>query len=75
MLADSKGRKLVVGMTVLAGVCCYTWAFLFFYFHKSLPFGLIYVFPLFLWFGGGGFVAGSIITAIASDVVPSDESR
>jgi MFS family permease len=75
MLADSKGRKLVVGMTVVAAFFCYLWLFCVLYFYKTLHFALIYVFPMFLWVGGGAYVAGSVITAIAADVVPSEESR
>ncbi|KIW04569.1 hypothetical protein, variant 1 [Verruconis gallopava] len=75
MLADRIGRKSVVGMTVFAAFCCYVWSFCVLYFYKTLPFALIYVYPLFLWFGGGGYVAGSIITAIAAEVVPSEDSR
>jgi MFS family permease len=75
MLADSMGRKPVVGMTVFAAFCCYTWSFCVFYFYNTLPFALIYVYPIFLWIGGGAYVAGSIITAIAADVVPSEEAR
>ena len=75
MLADKKGRKFVVGLTVGAAVACYIWSFCILYFYNTLPFSLIYTYPLLLWIGGGGFVAGSIITAIASEVVPSDEAR
>jgi hypothetical protein len=75
MLADKKGRKFVVGLTVGAGFFCYLWSFCVLYFYNTLPFGLIYTYPLILWIGGGGFVAGSIITAIAAEVVPSEEAR
>ena len=75
MLADKKGRKFVVGLTVTAIVLCYIWSFCILYFYNTLPLGLIYKYPLLLWIGGGGFVAGSIITAIASEVVPNDEAR
>lgn len=75
MLADKKGRKFVVGLTVGAAFACYAWSFAILYLYNTLPFGLIYTFPLLLWIGGGSFVAGSIITAIAAEVVPIDEAR
>jgi hypothetical protein len=48
--------------------------FLVFFFKGAIPFWTIYVYPQFLYLGGGGFVLGAVTMAIVADIIPN-ESR
>lgn len=74
MLADKKGRKLVIALVIIGAWGYYAWTLMVLYFYNTFPFWTVYFSAAFLWLGGGGFVIASLISAIIADVV-SDEAR
>ena len=72
ILADTYGR-IIVSFTGIVGVSLgYLWLFAVLYFYETLPFGLIYAYPLFFCIGGGTPVITALILAIITDVSPKE---
>jgi len=72
MLADRKGRKLVIALVIVGALGYYSWFFMVLYFYNTFPFWVIYFGSGFLWLGGGGFVIAAVISAVIADVVSSE---
>ncbi|KAM0227134.1 hypothetical protein ACHAP5_012239, partial [Fusarium lateritium] len=70
VLADSKGRRLVTGLSLLGFVLRDLWAFAVLYFHKVFPVRAVYAAPAFLVLGGGSTVISPMIMAIIAAAVP-----
>ncbi|KAF4435233.1 MFS transporter [Fusarium acutatum] len=74
VLADSKGRRLVTGLSLLGFVLRDIWAFTVLYFHRVFPVRAVYAAPAFLVLGGGSTVISPMIMAIIAAATP-EESR
>jgi hypothetical protein len=72
LLADSKGRRLVTGLSLLGFIFRDLWAFTVLYFHKTFPVRAVYVAPAFLVVGGGSTVISPMIMAIIAAAIPED---
>ncbi|KAI6750583.1 hypothetical protein HG530_014864 [Fusarium avenaceum] len=70
VLADSKGRRLVTGLSLLGFVLRDLWAFAVLYFHKVFPVRAVYAAPAFLVLGGGSTVISPMMMAIIAAAVP-----
>ncbi|KAM0543703.1 hypothetical protein ACHAPJ_012152 [Fusarium lateritium] len=70
LLADSKGRRLVTGLSLLGFVLRDLWAFAVLYFHETFAVRAIYAAPAFLVLGGGSTVIGPMILAIIAAAIP-----
>ncbi|KAF5650052.1 major facilitator superfamily transporter [Fusarium sp. NRRL 52700] len=70
VLADSKGRRLVTGLSLLGFVLRDVWAFTVLYFHRVFPVRAVYAAPAFLVLGGGSTVISPMIMAIIAAAVP-----
>lgn len=74
VLADSKGRRLVTGLSLLGFVLRDIWAFTVLYFHGVFPVRAVYAAPAFMVLGGGSTVISPMIMAIITAAIP-EESR
>nr|RBQ90591.1 hypothetical protein FVER53263_09940 [Fusarium verticillioides] len=74
VLADSKGRRLVTGLSLLGFVLRDIWAFTALFFHRVFPVRAVYAAPAFLVLGGGSTVISPMIMAIIAAAIP-EESR
>jgi MFS family permease len=74
ILADIRGRRLVIALSLTGAILSNSWVFLVFFSEGAMPFWTIYVYPQLQYIGGGGFVLGAVTMAIVADIVPS-ESR
>lgn len=72
LLADSKGRRLVTGLSLLGFIFRDLWAFTVLYFHRTFPVRAVYAAPAFLVLGGGPTVISPMIMAIIAAAVPED---
>jgi hypothetical protein len=72
ILADTYGRIVVCGAGIIGVTAGYCWLFAVLYFYETLPFNLIYAYPLFFCIGGGGPVVAALILAIITDVTPKE---
>jgi MFS family permease len=70
VLADSKGRRLVTGLSLLGFVLRDIWAFTVLYFHQIFPVRAVYAAPAFLVLGGGSTVISPMIMAIIAAAIP-----
>ncbi|KIL92439.1 hypothetical protein FAVG1_04850 [Fusarium avenaceum] len=70
VLADSKGRRLVTGLSLLGFVLRDLWAFAVLYCHKVFPVRAVYAAPAFLVLGGGSTVISPMMMAIIAAAVP-----
>ncbi|KAF5250783.1 hypothetical protein FANTH_4055 [Fusarium anthophilum] len=70
VLADSKGRRLVTGLSLLGFVLRDIWAFTVLYFHRVFPVRAVYAAPAFLVLGGGSTVISPMIMAIIAAAIP-----
>ncbi|KAF5565131.1 major facilitator superfamily transporter [Fusarium napiforme] len=70
VLADSKGRRLVTGLSLLGFVLRDIWAFTVLFFHRVFPVRAVYAAPAFLVLGGGSTVISPMIMAIIAAAVP-----
>ncbi|KAF5655016.1 major facilitator superfamily transporter transporter [Fusarium sp. NRRL 25303] len=70
VLADSKGRRLVTGLSLLGFVLRDIWAFTVLYFHRVFPVRSVYAAPAFLVLGGGSTVISPMIMAIIAAAIP-----
>ncbi|KAF5593540.1 major facilitator superfamily transporter [Fusarium subglutinans] len=70
VLADSKGRRLVTGLSLLGFVLRDIWAFSVLYFHQVFPVRAVYAAPAFLVLGGGSTVISPMIMAIIAAAIP-----
>ncbi|KAF4452139.1 hypothetical protein F53441_4977 [Fusarium austroafricanum] len=70
ILADSKGRRLVTGLSLLGFVLRDLWAFVVLYFYQLFPVRAVYAAPAFLVLGGGSTVISPMIMAIIAAAVP-----
>jgi hypothetical protein len=57
---------------IIGVLMSYLWSLFIFSAAGSLPLWLIYLSPLLLCIGGGGFVIGAVLMATIADVVPTD---
>jgi len=72
ILADTYGR-IIVSFAGIVGVSLgYMWLFAVLYFYETLPFSLIYAYPLFFCIGGGAPIISALILAIITDVAPKE---
>jgi hypothetical protein len=74
VLADSKGRRLVTGLSLLGFVLRDIWAFTALFFHRVFPVRAVYAAPAFLVLGGGSTVISPMVMAIIAAAIP-EESR
>ncbi|KAF5599390.1 major facilitator superfamily transporter [Fusarium pseudoanthophilum] len=70
VLADSKGRRLVTGLSLLGFVLRDIWAFTVLFFHRVFPVRAVYAAPAFLVLGGGSTVISPMIMAIIAAAIP-----
>ncbi|KAF5720124.1 major facilitator superfamily transporter [Fusarium mundagurra] len=70
VLADSKGRRLVTGLSLLGFVLRDIWAFTVLCFHRVFPVRAVYAAPAFLVLGGGSTVISPMIMAIIAAALP-----
>ncbi|KAF4337200.1 major facilitator superfamily transporter [Fusarium beomiforme] len=70
LLADSKGRRLVTGLSLLGFVLRDIWAFTVLYFHQMFSIRAVYAAPAFLVLGGGSTVISPMIMAIIAAAIP-----
>ncbi|KAF4950153.1 hypothetical protein FSARC_13296 [Fusarium sarcochroum] len=76
LLADSKGRRLVTGLSLLGFVLRDLWAFTVLYFHETFPVRAVYAAPAFLVLGGGSTVISPMIMAIiAAAILEASRTR
>jgi len=71
IMADYRGRRLVMLLCCFGALFAETWGFLVFCLWRIMPVTLIFFFPVFLLIGGGGPVFAAVITAVVADVCPS----
>ncbi|KAF5969583.1 hypothetical protein FBULB1_10157 [Fusarium bulbicola] len=74
VLADSKGRRLVTGLSLLGFVLRDIWAFTVLYFHRVFPVRAVYAAQAFLVLGGGSTVISPMIMAIIAAAIPEASS-
>jgi MFS family permease len=72
ILADQYGRILVCAAGIVGVTLGYLWLFAVLYFYETLPFNLIYAYPLFFCLGGGAPVIVALILAIITDAAPKE---
>lgn len=72
MLADTYGRIIICAAGIVGVTLGYLWLFAVLYFYETLPFNLIYAYPVFFCIGGGAPVISALIMAIITDVAPKD---
>jgi hypothetical protein len=72
ILADRYGRIIVCAAAIVGVSLGYFWLFAVLYFYETLPFNLLYAYPLFFCIGGGAPVITALILAIITDVAPKE---
>lgn len=70
ILADARGRRLIVSACLLGFIMKDTWTFVVLYFYKIFPLRSIYAAPAFVLLGGGNTLFGPMIMAIVAATVP-----
>lgn len=72
ILADRRGRRLVVALGVTGQVLGDTWIFVVLTFFKTFPTSAVYSASLFRIVGGGSSVLSAVLFAIIADATPSN---
>jgi len=72
MLADSHGRKFVIFLGLFGSIVASLSEYMTLSLYNVIPYWTIYIYPLFLWIGGGGFVVAAVMSAIVTDVVTKE---
>lgn len=70
ILADARGRRLIVGACLLGFILRDTWTFLVLYFYQVFPLRSVYAASAFVLLGGGNTLFGPMIMAIVAATVP-----
>jgi MFS family permease len=69
MLADKKGRKLVITISMV-GIVLTAWSALLvlYYAGERLPWWTAYTYPIWYFLGGGGVALGNLLLAVIADI-------
>src|ERR1700744_4718281 len=72
ILADTYGRIIISFIGIVGVSLGYLWLFAVLYFYQTLPFSLVYAYPVFFCIGGGPSIITALILAIITDVAPKE---
>jgi MFS family permease len=72
ILADKKGRNLVVGLGLLGQMLCDGWILLVLYFYNVFPLRAVLAASAFRCIGGGNAILSATGLAIIADASPKD---
>lgn len=72
ILADKKGRRLVMGLCLLGFLLRDIWTFATLYFYRVFPLRAVYAAPLTAIIGGGPTVISPMLLAVVAASIPAD---